>query len=60
MPARFVHLDRQTPMLLPCDLRDWLPAGHLVHFILDAIEALPLSHFHVNHHGTGSQPYPRP
>ncbi len=26
MPARFVNLDRQTPMLLPCDLRDWLPA----------------------------------
>jgi len=25
MPARFVTVDRQTPMFLPCDLRDGLP-----------------------------------
>src|SRR5436190_7322880 len=58
MPARFVNLDRQTPMFLPCDLRDWVPADHIVHFILDAVEELPLSHFHVNHRGTGSEQYP--
>ena len=58
MSARFVNLDRQTPMLLPCDLREWVPADHIVHFILDAVEALPLSDFHVNHRGTGSQQYP--
>jgi len=23
MPARFVDLDRQTPMFLPYDLREW-------------------------------------
>ena len=58
MSARFVNLDRQTPMLLPCDLRDWVPAGHIVHFILDAVEQLPLTHFHINHRGTGSEQYP--
>ena len=58
MPARFVTVDRQTPMFLPCDLRDWLPADHIVHFILDAVEQLPLSHFHVNARGTGSEQYP--
>ena len=58
MPARFVNLDRQTPMFLPCDLRDWLPAGHVVHFILEAVEQIPTAHFHVNHHGTGSEQYP--
>jgi transposase len=58
MSARFVNLDRHTPMFLPCDLRDWLPAGHIVHLILDAVEQLPLSHFHVNHRGTGSEQYP--
>ena len=58
MSARFVNLDRQTPMLLPCDLRDWVPAEHIVHFILDAVEELPLNHFHVNHRGTGSEQYP--
>jgi transposase len=44
--------------LLPCDLRDWLPADHIVHFILDAVEQLPLHHFHVNARGTGSEQYP--
>lgn len=58
MAARFVNLDRQTPMFLPCDLREWIPEGHIVHFILDAVEQLPLSHLHVNHRGTGSEQYP--
>lgn len=58
MSARFRNLDRQTPMFLPCDLRDWIPDDHLVHFILDAVEQLPLAHFQVNHRGTGSEQYP--
>jgi transposase len=58
MSARFVNLDRQTPMFLPCDLRDWVPADHIVHFILDAVELIPTAHFHVNHRGTGSEQYP--
>jgi transposase len=58
MSARFVNLDRHTPMFLPCDLRDWIPEDHPVHFILDAVEQLPLAHFHVNHRGTGSPQYP--
>lgn len=41
MSARFVNLDRQTPMFLPGDLREWLPADPLVHFILDAVEQIP-------------------
>jgi transposase len=58
MAVRFVNVDRQTPMFLPCDLRDWLPAEHIVHFILDAVEQLPLNHCHVNARGTGSEQYP--
>src|SRR2546430_887022 len=58
MAARFVNLDRQTPMFLPCDLRDWVPATHIAHFILDAVEQLPPAHFRINHRGTGSQQYP--
>ena len=58
MSARFVNLDRQTPMFLPCDLREWVPAGHVVHFILEAVEQLPVSHFRVNHRGTGDAQYP--
>ena len=58
MPARFVNIDRQTPMFLPCDLRQWVPEGHIVHFILDAVDQMPTAHFHVNHRGTGSEQYP--
>src|SRR3981081_1562660 len=58
MPARLVNIDRQTPMFLPCDLRDWVPEDHLVHFILDAVEQIPTAHFQVNDRGTGSEQYP--
>ena len=58
MPARLVNIDRQTPMFLPCDLREWVPSDHIVHFILDAVEQIPTEHFHLNHRGTGSEQYP--
>jgi hypothetical protein len=28
MATRFVNVDRDTPLLLPPDLRDWVPADH--------------------------------
>jgi transposase len=58
MPARFVDLDRDTPMFLPYDLRDWVPAGHIVHVILEAVAQIPTAHFQVNHRGSGSEQYP--
>jgi len=35
MAARFVTLDYDTPLLLPPNLRDWVPADHMAHFILE-------------------------
>lgn len=58
MAARFVPIDRDTPLLLPPNLRDWVPADHLVHFILDAVDALDLRQVRVNTRGTGSEQYP--
>jgi len=58
MAARFINLDRQTAMFLPYDLRDWVPAGHIVHFILEAVEQIPTDEFRVNHRGSGSEQYP--
>ena len=58
MAARFVNLDRETPMFLPYDLREWVPADHIVHFILDAVEQIPTEHFSANQRGTGSEQYP--
>jgi len=60
MAARFVPIDRDTPLLLPPNLRDWVPADHLVHFILDAVDALDLRQVKVNTRGTGSEQYPPP
>lgn len=55
---RFVTVDHDTPMLLPPDLRDWVPDDHIVHFIMDAINALKLDDARVNARGTGSAQYP--
>ena len=52
MANRFVNIDRDTPLLLPPDLRDWVPADHLAHFVLDAVEALDLRQVKVNTRGT--------
>jgi transposase len=58
MPARFVNIDHDTPLLLPPDLRDWVPEDHLVHFIMDAVGLLDLSAARVNHSGSGSEQFP--
>nr|MBA4149121.1 transposase [Verrucomicrobiota bacterium] len=58
MATRFVPIDRDTPLLLPPNLRDWVAADHLVHFISDAVEAIDLRQVRVNTRGTGSEQYP--
>lgn len=58
MPARFVNIDHDTPLLLPPDLRDWVAPDHMVHFIMDAVKALDLSCARTNHRGTGHAQYP--
>jgi transposase len=58
MAARFVNIDRDTPLLLPPNLWDWVPENHLAHFILDVVEELDLRRFKVNDRGTGSPQYP--
>lgn len=58
MAARFVHIDHDTPLLLPPDLRDWIGGEHMVHFIMDAVAALDLTTAKINERGTGSAQYP--
>jgi transposase len=57
MAARFVNIDHDTPLLLPPDICDWVGPGHMVHFIMDAVEALDLSAARVNERRTGSAQY---
>ncbi|MBT3328246.1 MAG: hypothetical protein HN396_18640, partial [Gemmatimonadales bacterium] len=58
MAARFRQINRDTPFLLPPDMRDWVPEDDLAHFVLEAVETVPLSKFRVNDRGTGSEQYP--
>ena len=58
MSSRFVSIDRNQPLLLPPDLRDWIPEDDLVHFVIAAVEGMSLSVFKVNARGTGSAQYP--
>jgi transposase len=51
-------IDRETPMLFPPDMKEWLPENSLVYFIVDAVEQLNVSTFKVNERGTGSEQYP--
>jgi transposase len=58
MTTRFVSANRNQPLLLPPDLRDWIPEDDLVHFVIQATEGLNLSAFKVNAKGSGSAQYP--
>src|ERR1700761_3810843 len=58
MSARFVNIDRETPMLLPPDLSDWVAKDDLARFILDAVQVCDLRRAQVNHRGSGSAQYP--
>src|SRR6266700_5292620 len=53
MTYNFLRGDRDQPFLLPPDLRDWLPAGHLVWFVLDVVDQLDLARFYRAHRDDG-------
>jgi transposase len=41
--VQFKPVERDQPYLLPPSLSEWLPAGDLVYFLIDVVEALDLS-----------------
>jgi transposase len=53
MAYNFLRGDRDQPFLLPPDLRDWLPEGHLAWFILDVVDHLDLAPFYRAHRADG-------
>lgn len=46
-----------TPTTPSADLREWVPADDMVHFVLEAMELVPMHRFKVNTHGGGSRQY---
>jgi transposase len=53
MPRNFLPCERDQPLLLPPDLRDWLPEDHLAWFVIASVEALDLSAFDAAYRADG-------
>ena len=47
MAREYRPVDRDQPFLLPPDMREWLPGGHLAWFVIDAVAALDISRWRV-------------
>src|ERR1700748_1561537 len=45
MPQNFLSPRRDQPMLMPVDMREWLPEDDLVFIVLDAVAMLDLGEF---------------
>jgi transposase len=53
MPQNFLFPQRDQPLLLPVDMREWLPEGDLVFIVLDAVAALDLEGFRRRYRADG-------
>ena len=53
MPQNFVECDGDQAFLMPPDLRDWLPADHLIWTIVDAVEEMDLAAFYGRYRADG-------
>ena len=57
--SNFVPFSRDQAFLLPPDLRSWIPADDVVHFVVAAVERVPLGSFQVPER-TGGKPQYHP
>lgn len=46
MGQNFIARDREQSFLMPPDVREWLPDGHLAWFVIDAVAEMDLSAFY--------------
>jgi transposase len=53
MGQNFIAGDRDQAFLLPPDVRDWVPAGHLAWFVVEAVDELDLSAFYARYRRDG-------
>jgi transposase len=58
MAANYLPYDPQQMLLLPEALQDWLPEGHLAHFIGDTVDTLDLRAFHARYDKDGPRNQP--
>ena len=59
MAQSFIGCDRDQSFLMPPDMRDWLPEGHLAWFVLDAVSGMDLHEFYAAYRedGVGRRAY---
>lgn len=53
MPTSYLPYAPDQQLLLPHSLQEWLPQGHLAHYINDTIDTLDLSAFFKRYQGGG-------
>jgi transposase len=53
MPQNFLACDRDQELLLPPNLRDWLPEDHFAWFVLAAVEEMDLATFYASYRADG-------
>src|SRR5215218_7846830 len=53
MPQNFIEGAREQGFLLPPDVREWLAAGHLAWFVIDAVGEMDLSAFYAAYRRDG-------
>jgi len=53
MAQNFIECGREQQFLLAPDLRDWLPAGHLARFVIEAVDELDLVSFYADYRDDG-------
>ena len=58
MPTTFRAYQPDQPLLLPPDLQEWVPPGHLAHHVSDVVDALDLTAFYAPYEGDGRRNAP--
>ncbi|CDH45667.1 IS1182 family transposase [Candidatus Contendibacter odensensis] len=55
--SRFRPIDRATDFLLPPSIQEWLPEGHLAHYVVEVFEQLDLSALECAYAGRSNDAY---
>jgi transposase len=58
MPTSFRPYVPEQAFLLPPSLKEWLPSGHLAHFVSDMVDQLDLGPFYARYAGDGRRRQP--
>jgi transposase len=53
MGQSFIACDREQSFLMPPDVREWLPDGHLAWFVIDAVAEMDLDAFYAAYRQDG-------